>query len=60
MVKHLPANARDRRDLGSVPGLGRSPGRGHGNTLCILAGKIPWKEEPGEPRSIELDMIEAT
>ena len=60
MVKHLPANARDRRDLGSVPGLGRSPGRGHGNPLCILAGKIPWKEEPGEPRSIELDMIEAT
>ena len=39
MVKNLPANAADRRDLGSIPGLGRSPGGGHGNPLCILAGK---------------------
>ena len=31
MVKNLPANARDTRDMGSVPGLGRSPERGHGN-----------------------------
>ena len=33
MVKNLPANAGDERDLGSVPGLGRSPGGGHGNPL---------------------------
>ena len=33
MVKNLPANAGDRRYLGSVPGLGRSPARGHGNPL---------------------------
>ena len=32
MVKNLPANA-DERDMGSVPGLGRSPGGGHGNPL---------------------------
>ena len=25
------ANARDIRDMGSIPGLGRSPGEGHGN-----------------------------
>jgi len=31
MVKNLPANAGDIRDVGSVPGLGRSPGEG--NTL---------------------------
>ena len=30
-VKSLPASARDRRDAASVPGLGRSPGGGHGN-----------------------------
>ena len=33
VVKNLPANAGDIRDLGSIPGLGRSPGRGHGNPL---------------------------
>ena len=33
MVKNLPANAGDVKDAGSVPGLGRSPGGGHGNPL---------------------------
>ena len=33
VVKNLSANAGDVRDAGSVPGLGRSPGEGHGNTL---------------------------
>ena len=33
MVKNLPANAGDTRDVGSIPGLGRSPGVGNGNTL---------------------------
>ena len=32
-VKSLPANAGDIRDLGLTPGLGRSPRRGHGNSL---------------------------
>ena len=31
MVKNLPANAEDIRDMGSVPGLGRSPEGGHGS-----------------------------
>ena len=30
MVKNLPANAGD---AGSIPGSGRSPGRGYGNPL---------------------------
>ena len=30
MVENLPANAGD---AGSIPGLGRSPGGGHGNLL---------------------------
>ena len=33
MVKNLLANAGDLRDVGSTPGLGRSPGRGEGNPL---------------------------
>ena len=34
VVKNLPANAGDVRDIGSVSGLGRSPGGEHGNP-CI-------------------------
>ena len=33
MVKNLPANAEDTRDVGLIPGLGRSPGVGNGNPL---------------------------
>ena len=32
-VKNLPANAGDTRDVGSIPGLGGSPGGGHGYPL---------------------------
>ena len=34
-------------DLGSIPGLGRSPGGGHGNpTPAFLPGESPWTKEP--------------
>ena len=33
VVKNPPANAGDIRDVDSIPGLGRSPGGGHGNLL---------------------------
>ena len=33
MVKNLPANAGDIRDMGSIPGSKRSPGGGHDNPL---------------------------
>ena len=33
MVKNLPANAGDLRDVGSIPGFRRSPGGGHGSPL---------------------------
>ena len=50
VIKNPPTNAGD---VGSIPGLGRSPGKGNGNTLqhpCLkkshgyrsLAGKSPW------------------
>ena len=33
VVENLPAGAGDVRDTGSIPGLGRCPGGGHGNPL---------------------------
>ena len=33
MVKTLPSNAGEVRDIGSIPGLGRSPEGGNGNPL---------------------------
>ena len=64
MVKNLLSNAGDIRDVGLIPGLGRSPGGGHGNPLqysCLenphgqrtLADYDPWDCE-------ELDVTEHT
>ena len=33
VVRSLPANVGDTRDMGSIPGSGRSPGEGNGNPL---------------------------
>ena len=33
MLKNLPTNVGDERDVGSILGVGRSPGEGHGNPL---------------------------
>ena len=33
VLKNLPANAGDIRDVGLIPGSGRSPGGGRGNSL---------------------------
>ena len=33
VVKNPPANAGDIRDMGLIPGSGRSPGEGHDNPL---------------------------
>ena len=33
VVKNLPAKSENARDVGSVPGLGRSSGGGNGNPL---------------------------
>ena len=33
VVKNLPANAGDARDMGSIPGLGRSSAGGNGTPL---------------------------
>ena len=55
MVKNPPANTADSRDVGWIPGLGRSPGEENGNPLrysCL--GKISWTEEPGRLQSMGL------
>ena len=51
MVKTLPPNVGDVRDSGSIPGSGRSPGGGHGNSLQY-SWRIPWTEEPGGLQSL--------
>ena len=46
VVKNALANAEDVKDMGSIPGSGRSRGE-HGNPLHFIALRIPWTEEPG-------------
>ena len=43
VVKNLPANTGDTRDADSVPGLGRSPGGGHGYPLENSMNREAWK-----------------
>ena len=65
MVKDPPAKAGDVGDLGLIPGLGRSPGGGHGKSLrcsCLEnpmdrgAWRDPW--DPWDHK--ESDMTEVT
>ena len=55
--KRPTANAGDTRDLGLIPGLGRSPGGGHGNPLRYSCLEIPQTEEPGGLQSMGLQRI---
>ena len=41
VAKNPPANAGDTRDVGLLPGLGRSPGGGHGDPLHAMDMKNP-------------------
>ena len=45
MVKNPPAKAGD---TGSIPGLGRSPGEGNGNSLHYSCLENPMTEELNE------------
>ena len=63
MVKKLPVNAGDIRDAGSILGLGRSPGGGHGNALQYSCPEN--SKDKGAWRATvqclkELDTIEVT
>ena len=46
VVKNPPAKPRDLGDADSIPGLGRSPGGGHGTHSSIPAWGIPRTDEP--------------
>ena len=63
VVKNLPANEGDAGGAGSVSGLGRSPGRRHGNSLqyCCLENpmdKGTWQATVHEVT--ESDVTKAT
>ena len=62
VVKNPPANAGDERDVGSIPGSGRSPRGEHGNPLqysCLenpmdrgaWVGYGPWGRRIGHDGS---------
>ena len=46
VVKNLPANAGDLRDMGSIPRMERSPGGGHGNPLQYFCLENPMDRGP--------------
>ena len=51
VVKNPPAKARDKRDVGSLTGWGRSPD-GMATHSSILAWRTPRMEEPGGLQSM--------
>ena len=51
-MKNLSASAEDIRDMGSVPGLGRSPAEGNGYPL-----QYSFLENPMDRRAWELQSL---
>ena len=47
MVKNLPGNAGDIRDVGTIPGLEDPLLEGMATGSSILAWMTPWSEESG-------------
>ena len=63
MVKKPPPNAGDIRDVGLIPGLGRSSGGGHGNPLQYSCLENPMDRAAWQAtvhRVTESDMTERT
>ena len=64
MVKNLPADAGNTRDVGLIPGLGRSSGGGNGHPLQYSC--LEYSMDGGAWRATvhgghkELDTIEVT
>ena len=52
MVKNMPANTGDIRDVGSIPGQEDPLEKGMATHSSILAWRIPWTEEPGGLQSM--------
>ena len=60
LIKNPPANAGDARDIGSIPGSGRSRGEENGNPFqSSLAWRFPRTEElaadsPRDPKESDM------
>ena len=62
VVKNLPVNAGDIRDMGSISGSERSPGEGNGNPLqysCLENPMVRGAWQAVVHRVAELDTTEA-
>ena len=57
MVEYPPANSRDAKDTGSVPGSGRYPEEEMATHSSILAWRISWSEGPGGLQSMGLQRV---
>ena len=57
VVKNPPASSGDTGYVSSIPGSGRSPGKGMATHSSILAWEIPWTEEPGGLQSMGLQRV---
>ena len=55
--KETACSTGDAGDTGSISGLGRSPGGGHGNPLQYSCLENPWTEEPGGLQSTGLQRV---
>ena len=61
MIKNLPANAGEPRDVGFIPMSGRSPGVGNGNSLQYSCLKNPmdkgalWATQSMESQRVRHD-----
>ena len=60
MVKNPLANAGDIRDVGSIPGLGRSLEGIMTAHSSILAWRILWTEKPGSYSSQSCKELDTT
>ena len=61
VVKSLPTNAGDARDMGSIPELGGSPGEGNGNPFQYSCLRNPIDRETWQAMGYgvaESDMME--
>ena len=64
VVKNPPANSGNKRDVGVIPGSGRSPGEGSGNPLQYSCLENPMDREAWRATvhraTKESDVTEAT
>ena len=60
VIKNPPINAGDIRDMGLIPGSGRSLGGGNGNPLQYFCRRNPGTKEPGRLQFMGLKELDTT